>query len=71
MLITHSQERLTLSKKEVGEKVNVELDAFGKYVVRSLEVAGEGSGLRGLVEEIVERKLREAGVGMQVVKREG
>jgi riboflavin synthase len=60
MLIEHTQEKITLAKKEVGTKVNVEVDMVGKYVEKSVLAAlgsGEGGRLRELVEKIVEEKL--------------
>jgi riboflavin synthase len=63
MLIAHSQEKLTLTSKDVGGTVNVEVDCVGKYVLRSLvgeDADGEGQGgLRALVERMVERKINE------------
>ncbi|KAF9015692.1 hypothetical protein BDQ17DRAFT_1404244 [Cyathus striatus] len=38
MLITHTQEKITLSKKQVGGKVNIEVDMVGKYVEKSVTV---------------------------------
>lgn len=65
MLIAHSQEKLTLTRKEVGDTVNIEVDCVGKYVLRSVEGEGTG-GLRGLVERLVDSrvndKLRESGL---------
>lgn len=58
MLIAHSQEKLTLTKKEVGDTVNIEVDCVGKYVLRSVEGEGTG-GLRGLVERLVDAKVDE------------
>lgn len=72
MLIAHSQEKLTLTTKEVGELVNIEVDCVGKYVLRSLEgevEEGEEGGLRALMERLVEEKiagrLEGAGVGRE------
>jgi len=65
MLITHTQEKITLSRKEIGSKVNIEVDMVGKYVEKSVVAAlgGEG-GLRGVVEKLVEDLLsRRAPVG--------
>lgn len=53
MLISHSQEKLTLTGKKVGENVNVEADCVGKYVLGSRERIEE------MVERIVERRLKE------------
>ncbi|KAF8641196.1 hypothetical protein AX17_000831 [Amanita inopinata Kibby_2008] len=61
MLIKHTLERITLGRKEVGETVNVEVDMVGKYVHKSVVAAlgGDGSsGLRALVEKVVEDVLR-------------
>jgi len=35
MLIAHTQSRITLAKKPVGSRVNVEVDMMGKYAIRS------------------------------------
>lgn len=56
MLISHSQEKLTLTGKKVGESVNIEVDCVGKYVLGSREKIEE------MVERIVERKLKERGL---------
>jgi len=39
MLIQHTQEKITLGKKQVGSKVNIEVDMIGKYVAKSVAVA--------------------------------
>jgi len=36
MLIQHTQEKITLGRKEVGSKVNIEVDMVGKYVAKSV-----------------------------------
>ena len=57
MLIQHTQQKITLSKKEVGSKVNIEVDMVGKYVEKSVvsALSGKGSeGLRALIEKVVE-----------------
>lgn len=59
MLISHSQEKLTLTGKDVGGTVNIEVDCVGKYVLRSLEGGEEEGGLRGLVERLVDQKVEE------------
>lgn len=56
MLISHSQGKLTLTGKEVGEEVNVEVDCVGKYVL------GSESRIEGIVERVLERRLRERGL---------
>ena len=58
MLIQHTQQKITLSKKVVGSKVNIEVDMVGKYVEKSVIGAlcgGKGNeGLRALIEKVVE-----------------
>ena len=57
MLIKHTQEMITLSKKEIGSKVNIEVDMVGKYVQKSVVAALGGSGdesLKNLIEKVVE-----------------
>lgn len=63
MLITHTQEKITLGKKPVGAKVNIEVDMVGKFVTKSVHAAlsGEGGPLRGLVEKVVEDILAKKG----------
>jgi riboflavin synthase len=56
MLISHSQEKLTLTGKGVGEEVNVEVDCVGKYVL------GSEARIEGIVERILEKKLKERGL---------
>lgn len=64
MLIKHTQDKITLSKKKIGEKVNVEVDMVGKYVEKSVSAAldGGGSALKELVERIVRDTLAEKGL---------
>jgi len=57
MLIQHTQEKITLSKKPIGAKVNIEVDMVGKYVHKSVEAAlggRGGEGIRALIEKVVE-----------------
>ncbi|OCF45231.1 riboflavin synthase, alpha subunit [Kwoniella heveanensis CBS 569] len=56
MLIAHSQEKLTLTKKDVGDKVNVEVDCVGKYVL------GSKDRIEQLVNSLVDKKLKEKGL---------
>lgn len=56
MLIAHSQAKLTLTDKKEGDTVNIEVDCVGKYVLGSVE------RIEGIVEKIVERKLKEKGL---------
>ncbi|KAF8665488.1 hypothetical protein AX16_000503 [Volvariella volvacea WC 439] len=65
MLIQHTQEKITLSKKVIGAKVNIEVDMVGKYVEKSVSAALEGGGsegLRALIEKVVEDVLARKGV---------
>ena len=39
MLIAHTQQRVTLAQKSVGERVNLEVDVLGKYVEKFLHGA--------------------------------
>ena len=64
MLIKHTQERITLGTKGVGEKVNIEVDMVGKYVEKSVLAALGGStsgndGIKALVRNVVEDVLGE------------
>lgn len=65
MLIQHTQQKITLSRKKVGEKVNIEVDMVGKYVEKSVVAALGGSGgqdIRNLVEKVVEEVLAKKGI---------
>jgi riboflavin synthase len=67
MLIQHTQEKITLGKKIMGSKVNIEVDMVGKYVEKSVSAAlnGLGSGAtewRGLIEKVVEDVLARKGI---------
>ena len=37
MLVAYTQDHVTLAKKSVGDKVNVEVDVLGKYVERIIQ----------------------------------
>ncbi|OBZ80012.1 Riboflavin synthase [Grifola frondosa] len=39
MLIKHTQEKITLSRKAIGAKVNIEVDMVGKFVDKSVQAA--------------------------------
>ena len=65
MLITHTQEKITLAKKPLGAKVNIEVDMVGKFVEKSVSAALNGGGsdaLKATVEKIVEDVLKKKGV---------
>lgn len=65
MLIQHTQEKITLSKKDIGEKVNIEVDMVGKYVEKSVVAAlddlknGGGEGLKAIIRNVVKDVLSE------------
>ncbi|KAF8910127.1 hypothetical protein CPB84DRAFT_1764677 [Gymnopilus junonius] len=64
MLIKHTQDMITLSRKPVGGKVNIEVDMVGKYVHKSVVAAlggGEDEGLKTLIEKVVEDVLKKKG----------
>jgi len=54
MLIQHTQQKITLSKKAVGSKVNIEVDMIGKYVAKNVMALLGGKGDEGLKEKVVE-----------------
>ncbi|KAJ2929239.1 hypothetical protein H1R20_g7855, partial [Candolleomyces eurysporus] len=66
MLIKHTQEKITLSKKPIGAKVNVEVEMVGKYIQKSVVAAlgggDDSNGLRGLIEKVVEDVLKKRGL---------
>ena len=67
MLIKHTQEMITLPKKPLGAKVNIEVDMVGKYIQKSViaSLGGDGedsTGLRGLIEKVVEDVLKKKGL---------
>lgn len=64
MLIQHTQEKISLSRKKIGSKVNIEVDMVGKYVEKSVLAALEGDGevIRTLVEKVVDDALAKKGI---------
>lgn len=65
MLITHTQEKITLPRKPVGAKVNIEVDMLGKFVEKSVSAAlsgGGGEGVRSMIEKVVEDVLTKKGI---------
>lgn len=65
MLITHTQSNIELGNKQVGERVNVEVDMVGKYVEKSVLAAlvgVENTPLRAMVEGVVEGVLKKHGL---------
>lgn len=64
MLIAYTQARTVVALKEVGEKVNVEVDLLGKIVEKQVLGAIQGAdsdGRGSLIEKIVRRVLNEGG----------
>lgn len=67
MLIAHTQERVIITEKQVGERVNIEIDvvakAVSKIVNQTLQghMTGEGQ-LQSIVDAAVERALKKKGV---------
>jgi riboflavin synthase len=61
MLIAYSQARTVVALKQVGEKVNVEVDLLGKIVEKQVlgAIRGSGEGEGGLIEKIVRKVLEE------------
>ena len=66
MLIKHTQEKITLSKKPIGARVNVEVEMVGKYIQKSVVAAlgggDDSNGIRGLIEKVVEDVLKKKGL---------
>lgn len=52
-LIPESQKRTTLAGKKVGDRVNLEGDVLGKYVLRALATSGRAPG--GISEDLLRR----------------
>lgn len=65
MLIQHTQQKITLSKKPVSATVNIEVDMVGKYVHKSVVAAlggGGDEGIKALIEKAVEDALARKGI---------
>lgn len=65
MLITHTQEKITLGKKTMGAKVNIEVDMVGKFVEKSVHAAlsgGGGEAMKAYIEKVVEGVLVKKGI---------
>lgn len=65
MLISYSQEKVILAKKEVGDTVNIEVDLTGKFIEKQVEINLTGqiensdSPLNKLISSLVEKKVKE------------
>ncbi|KAF8344244.1 Lumazine-binding protein [Cantharellus anzutake] len=57
MLIAHTQTKIQLPEKKVGERVNLEVDIVGKYVEKAVLAALGGGTLERLVDEAVQKSL--------------
>lgn len=65
MLISHTQSKIELGNKQIGDRVNVEVDMVGKYVENGVLAAlggTEDSPLRTMVEGVVEGVLKRHGL---------
>lgn len=65
MLIAHTQSKIALGNKQVGERINVEVDMVGKYVEKGVLAAlggVEDTPLKTMVEGVVEGVLRKHGL---------
>jgi len=61
MLIKHTQQKITLANKRLGEQVNVEVDMISKYIEKSVLAAlrnDSSSQLRAMIERVVESVLQ-------------
>ncbi|KAI8384699.1 alpha subunit of riboflavin synthase [Radiomyces spectabilis] len=53
MMIAHTQEHVIMPLKQIGDRVNVEMDMLAKYALKSLENAiKQGEGLEALLKRI-------------------
>ncbi|KAI5950692.1 RIB5 [Candida theae] len=65
MLISYSQEKVILAKKEVGDTVNIEVDLTGKLIEKQVElnlksqIDKQDSALNALITSIVEKKVKQ------------
>lgn len=71
MLIAHSQTKVILAKKSVGDTVNIEVDMLGKYAEKAVIASFGGDStihgpawdsLRAAVEKMVENTLKKHGL---------
>ncbi|KAI5967146.1 RIB5 [Candida margitis] len=65
MLISYSQEKVILAKKEISDTVNIEVDLTGKLIEKQVELNLKSqidkgdSALNALITSIVEKKVKE------------
>jgi riboflavin synthase len=64
MLIEHSQQKVVLTHKKVGDKVNVEVDIVAKGVEKVVNkmLSGQGSALEQIIERAVNKALAAKGI---------
>ena len=62
MLIDYTQGKVVMGNKKAGEEVNLEVDMVGKYVEKSvvgwLEGKGGGRGIEGMIQRVVEERIK-------------
>jgi riboflavin synthase len=56
MLIAHTQEKVVLTSKKTGDKVNVEVDVVAKTVEKVVRSGGLESLIEGIVEKALARR---------------
>ncbi|KAJ3146985.1 Riboflavin synthase alpha chain [Geranomyces michiganensis] len=63
MLIAYTQEKIVLAKKQVGAKVNLEVDQVGKYVEKvAMAMLSEGGGnsvIAEMIKKLVDDRVKE------------
>ncbi|KAI3403593.2 RIB5 [Candida oxycetoniae] len=65
MLISYSQEKVILARKNVGDTVNIEVDLTGKLIEKQVElhlkaqIEKKDSALNNLIASLVEKKVKE------------
>ncbi|KIJ54331.1 hypothetical protein M422DRAFT_25252 [Sphaerobolus stellatus SS14] len=71
MLIAHTQTKVILANKALGDTVNIEVDMLGKYVEKAVVASFGGDsavpgsaneGLRATIEKVVEKVLKDKGI---------
>lgn len=64
MLIEHSQQKVILTHKKAGDKVNVEIDIVAKGVekVVSKMLAGQGGAFESIVQRAIDKALTARGI---------
>ncbi|KAG7926379.1 hypothetical protein KL925_003429 [Ogataea polymorpha] len=62
MMVSYTQSKVIMPLKKIGDKVNIEVDVTGKLIERQIQVSlqNKESAFGRMLEELVERKVREA-----------